>query len=371
MPQTAEFTEYQPALTLSNAKVVVPEGCEALNDIELKATTTPDGAFNLSMHMAETESELEPVEYTVQQVFGFPSQIKIKGYAPGHPLVPQTAHKYVWDAKLAKDFIEWLCEDNPDPLWISGPTGCGKTDAPKSVFGALNIPTVLVSAKSSTEPDDILGRTQLRNGNTIFVPGDLLRAYERGYAIIFDEIDGYNPEVIMACHRLLERDVIVLDDGTVIKPAKRNLIVATANTRGDGHGGDVYAATKNFNIASLNRFEKWEMTYPPNAVEETILKDAFGASLDVKLVEAMVKTANDIRRAYLDGNCPGPISIRDMLRWGRKLKHSWNRKDISPIYHSFDKSFGNGVDPYVRAMLHTLVQTNFGVPAPAISGITL
>ena len=316
-----------------------------------------------------TEDNLVPRDYTVQEVFDFPSQIKIKGYEPGHPLVPTMDHKYVWEAKMAKDMIEWLSEDNPDPLWLQGQTGCGKTDALKSVFAALNIPTVIISAKSSTEPDDILGRTQLRGGDTVFVPGDLLKAYERGYAIIFDEIDGYNPEVGMAIHRLLEREVIVLDDGTVIKPAARNLIAATANTRGDGDGGDIYASTKAFNLATLNRFEKWEMGYPEAAVEEAILKNAFGASLDDTLVAAMVKTANDIRKAYQDGSCPGPISIRDVLRWGRKLKQSWNRKDVVPIYHSFDKAFGNGVSIHVRQLLHTIAQSHFGVAAPQLDGL--
>jgi cobaltochelatase CobS len=317
-----------------------------------------------------TENGLIPATYTVQEVFGFPSQLELAGFKPGHPLVPKATQGYVWDAKIVKDFIEWLTEPDPDPLWISGPTGCGKTDALKNVFAALHIPTVIVSAKSSTEPDDILGRVQLRNGNTVFVPGDLLQAYEKGYAIIFDEIDGYNPEVIMACHRLLERAVVTLDDGSIIKPASRIYMAATANTRGDGQGGDVYTATNIFNLASLNRFEKWAMNYPPAEVEEKILENMFNGKLQSNIMKAMVKTAADIRQAYLDGNCPGPISVRDLLRWGRKLIQAWNRKDVAPLYHSFDKSFGFGVDPHVRAMLHTLIQTNFGVPAPQIEGVS-
>lgn len=318
----------------------------------------------------QESSKLIPASYTVQEVSGFPSQLELAGFKPGHPLVPKATPGYVWDARIAKDFIEWLTEPNPDPLWISGPTGCGKTDALKNVFAALHIPTVIVSAKSSTEPDDILGRIQLRNGSTVFVPGNLLLAYEKGYAIIFDEIDGYNPEVIMACHRLLERAVVTLDDGSTIKPAPRIYMAATANTRGDGQGGDIYTATNIFNLASLNRFEKWSMNYPPPEVEEKILENSFNGKLQPNIMKAMVKTAADIRRAYLYGNCPGPISIRDLLRWGRNLIQAWNRKDVAPLYHSFDKAFGNGVDPHVRAMLHTLIQTNFGVPAPQIEGVS-
>lgn len=303
---------------------------------------------NRNDEIRSTENVLIPTSYTVEEVFGFPSQLPLAGFKAGHPLVPKATPGYVWDAKIARDFIEWLTEPNPDPLWISGPTGCGKTDALKNVFAALHIPTVIVSAKSSTEPDDILGRVQLRNGNTVFVPGNLLLAYELGYAIIFDEIDGYNPEVIMACHRMLERAVVTLDDGSIIKPASRIYMAATANTRGDGLGGDVYTATNIFNLASLNRFEKWELNYPPPEVEELILENSFNGKLQTNIMKAMVKTAADIRRAYLDGNCPGPISIRDLLRWGRKLIQAWNRKDVAPLYHSFDKAFGNGVDPHVE-----------------------
>ena len=132
----------------------------------------------------------------------------------------------------------------------------------------------------------------------------------------------------------------------------------------------VYTATNIFNMASLNRFERWCMDYPSPDVEERILENAFSGKLQANIIKAMVKTATDIRRAYQDGNCPGPISVRDLLRWGRKLIQAWKRKDVAPLYHAFDKAFGNGVDPHVRAMLHTLIQTNFGVAAPEIAGVT-
>lgn len=308
-----------------------------------------------------------PTTYTVQEVFGFPSQMTLPGFVPGHPLVPASTPGYIWDLKLVRDLIEWTCEPTPEPLWISGPTGCGKTECLKQLFAGLHIPTVIVSAKKSSEPDDILGRVQLVDGNTVFTPGHLLTAYARGYAIVFDEVDGYPPEVMMACHRLLERAVVTLDDGTIIRPAERLLMAATANTRGDGQGGDVYAATSVFNLATLNRFEKWEMSYPPPEIEERILQNAL-PSLDASAITAMVKVAADIRTAWDNGSCPGPISIRDLLRWGRKLLLGANRTDVAPLYHAFDKAFGYGVDPHVRAMLHKLIQSHFNIPAPEIAG---
>jgi cobaltochelatase CobS len=142
-------------------------------------------------------------------------------------------------------------------------------------------------------------------------------------------------------------------------------MAATANTRGDGQGGDVYAATSVFNLATLNRFEKWEIGYPAPHVEEQILRKAL-PQLDQQAVVAMVKVASDIRTAYTQGNCPGPISIRDLKRWGRKLISGARRRDISPLYHAFDRAFGNGVDEHVRSMLHKLIQTHFDVVPPGL-----
>lgn len=313
-----------------------------------------------------TGMKLIPKEMTVKEIFGFNSQIKIMGYEPGHPLVPEKTKGYVWDKNLVKDAIEWLTEENPDPVWLSGATGCGKTAFFQNLFANLNWPTIIVSAKSSTEPDDLLGRIHLVNGNTVFVPGELIKAYEQGFAIVFDEVDSYPPECMMACHRMLERKVVALDNGSIINPASRIYMAATANTRGDGQGNDQYISTNIFNLASLNRFEKWEMGYPEAMVEEQILKNEFGVNLDDSIVKAMVATAADIRLAYNQGSCPGPISIRDLLRWGRKLIQAWNRKDVSPIYHSFNKSFGNGVDVYVRQMLWTLIESRFNVKCPEL-----
>ncbi|MBN2644367.1 AAA family ATPase [Trichloromonas sp.] len=304
--------------------------------------------------------------YSVQEIFGFASQMPLPGFKPGHPLVPQALETYVWSPELAKDCIEWLCDPEPEPLWVSGPTGCGKTEALKQLFAKLHMPTVIVSAKKSTEPDDILGRVQLVNGNTVFTPGPLLEAYARGYALLFDEIDGYNPEVMMACHRLLEKAPVTLDDGTVITPANRILMAATANTRGDGQGGDIYAATSVFNLATLNRFEKWSLDYPAAKIEEQILSGAL-PQLDEKVISAMVKVAADIRTSYRQGSCPGPISIRDLKRWGRKLLLGAQRTDVPVVYHAFDKAFGHGVDEHVRAMLHKLIQTHFNIPAPELA----
>jgi hypothetical protein len=74
--------------------------------------------------MDNSTHELSPATYTVQDVFGFPSQMPLQGFAPGHPLVPKATAGYVWDAKLAKDFIEWLTDVifHPHSLtWFSPP----------------------------------------------------------------------------------------------------------------------------------------------------------------------------------------------------------------------------------------------------------
>lgn len=311
------------------------------------------------------EKDPVPASITIQEAFGLPSQMTIQGFTPGHPLAPERNPNYVWSAPLVKDIIEWLAAPVPDPLWITGPTGCGKTEMLVQLGAALHLPTVIVSAKKSTELEDILGRISLRDGNTVFTPGALPLAYRKGFFIVFDEVDAYPPEVMMGCHRMLEKKPVVLDDGTIFLPAKRVLMAATANTRGDGEGGDLYTATNIFNLATLNRFEKWTMDYPAPEVEAAILKRRL-PTLDDRVIDAMLKTAKDIRVSHEQGHCPGPISVRDLIRWGARLLISANRTDVKPVYHSFDKAFGNGVNRHVRSALHKIVQSHFNVPAPAI-----
>ncbi|MRR07798.1 MAG: AAA family ATPase [Deltaproteobacteria bacterium] len=301
---------------------------------------------------------------TVEAVFGIPSKMPVVGFEAGHPLTPIKIG-YVWDTKNVRDLLEWMSEPSPDPLWITGPTGCGKTEMAVQLGAGLNAPTIIVTGRKDAEPGEVLGRIWLENGSTVFKPGLLIEAYEKGWLIIFDEIDGFCPEVGVCLHRLLEKKPVTLDNGYVAHPHTRTLMIATANTRGDGEGGDIYASTNIFNLATLNRFEKWEMNYPPSDVEEEIIKSHLG-SLDDRAIASMVKVAADIRVAYDQGHCPGPISIRDLIRWGRKLMLCGHRTDVKPIYHSFDKAFGNGVNRHVRAALHKFVQTHFNVPAPTI-----
>lgn len=319
----------------------------------------------MSNHLQTLLSANDPTPriYTVQQAFGLPSQMKIPGFAPGYPLVPEKSPAFVWQPALVKDLIEWLLDPSPDPLWITGPTGCGKTELLVQLGATLNLPTVVVSAKKSTEPDDILGRIRLHNGSTVFEPGVLLRAYAKGYFILFDEIDGYPPDVMLACHRILEKKPVVLDSGEIIQPAARVLLAATANTRGDGEGGEIYTATSIFNLATLNRFEKWVMDYYPPEIETRIIQTAL-PELNEQAITCMVKSAKDIRIAFEQGSCPGPISTRDLIRWGRKLLLSAQRTDVKPLYHAFDKAFGNGLNKHVRAALHKILQSHFSVPAP-------
>jgi cobaltochelatase CobS len=224
---------------------------------------------------------------------------------------------------------------------------------------------VVVTGRRDAEPADVFGKIHLVEGSTKFLPGLLVQAYEAGWAIIIDEIDSFPPEVGLSLHRMLEKKPLVLEDGQLVTPAARSLIIATANTRGDGEGGDAYTGTSVFNLATLNRFEKWVVTYPAPDVEEKILVSHL-PTLDPVAIKAMVLTATDIRNSYQQGSCPGPISIRDLIRWGKKITLSSARTDVQPVYHAFDKAFGNGVDHNVRAMLHKLVQTHFNVQAPPV-----
>lgn len=322
--------------------------------------------YNLSLEFdeeASTVDKLVPKEFTIQEAYGFPSQIKLMGATKGHPLVPKRDPNHVFNKDHIKLFLGVVNDPNPDPIYVVGPTGSGKTSDILQMLGAINMPVIILTGSSSKEPDDIICRVHLRDGNTMLVKSALLQAYEQGIPILIDEMDLLSAEAVAALHRILEHESIMLDDGQICYPAQKNVIFATGNTRGDGQGSDAYLGTNILNIATMGRFETWQFDYPPAEVDIQILKNKY-PSLDENIVNCISKTVLDIRTAYHQGSCPAPMSIRDMLRWGKLLIREWHRTDIQPVYYSFDLAFGNRVDSFVRQMLHTLMHTNFGGNIP-------
>jgi hypothetical protein len=132
-------------------------------------------------------------------------------------------------------------------IFLSGEASSGKTTACKQLAKALDRKWYFNGAISM--PHEMLGFIDAA-GNYHRTP--FRDAYEYGGVYTFDEVDRSDPTALLAVNPHLANGVATFPDGQ-IKRHKDCLIIATANTWGNGGSADYCGATK-LDAAFLSRF---------------------------------------------------------------------------------------------------------------------
>lgn len=226
----------------------------------------------------------------------------------------------------AAKVLEFAVKRQKNVLLV-GPTGCGKSCLGINVLARLGMAGEVFSCSGETSTDDLIGKiliTEGPNGQPItsVAYGAAVRAYKEGKALLLEEIDHANADILSALHRLMElnQTFYILNVGTqeIIQKAPGFCVLATANTIGNGEDTFQYAGTKPINNATLNRFSYTiRMGYLDRAREVKIVKAKTG--VDGRLAEQMVAAANYVRDRN-SGHVVGEqvasvISTRDLLEW--------------------------------------------------------
>jgi MoxR-like ATPase len=193
--------------------------------------------------------------------------------APGDigSLVPSISSNYV--AWGHYDDIEKFVQSNEfNTLYITGLSGNGKTTMVEQACAKNDRELVRANITAETDEDDLLGGFRLHNGSTVFVYGPVIEAMKRGSVLLLDEVD-LASDRIMCLQPVLEGKGIFLKKvSEFVKPAPGFMVIATANTKGDGNGDDRFVGTRIQNEAFLDRFGfTYEQEYAPRAVETRIL----------------------------------------------------------------------------------------------------
>lgn len=191
------------------------------------------------------------------------------------------------------------------PILISGDTRNGKTMMVQQSCAETGKKMVRVNLTAETDEDSLIGGLRLKDGNTVFEEGPVLRAMRQGAKLLLDEIDLADPARIMCMQSILEGNgYYVKKTGVYVTPAKGFNILATANTKGRGDITGRYIATNILNEAFLERFPIWiEHDYPNAKVEKRIVKTVFSSLgiTDDLFAEQLVDWAQDIRGANKKG----------------------------------------------------------------------
>jgi cobaltochelatase CobS len=166
------------------------------------------------------------------------STVKMEGHF--HPSFPELL-------ELVKD---------GENVWVSGPTGSGKTHAARQVSEALSlsfgrrIPFYLQGAMS--QPHEFLGFILPGNGGYVSTP--FRQAFEFGGVVLFDECDASDPSVTLAMNAALANGHGVFPDrpeGVAKHPDC--FIIAAANTWGSGATAE-FVGRNRLDAAFMSRF---------------------------------------------------------------------------------------------------------------------
>ena len=196
--------------------------------------------------------------------------------------------------------IKWKylmrCAMRGKNIMMTGPAGCGKTMAAKSVVNALERPDFYFNLGATQDPRaTLIGNTHFnKEDGTVFSEALFVKAIQTENAVILlDELSRAHPEA----HNIL---MTVLDEGQrylrldeaegapTIKVAKGVTFIATANI------GNEYTATRVMDRALIDRFIIVEMDVLAKTEEAELLRYLY-PNLDTDSIDAISGIVADTR----------------------------------------------------------------------------
>ena len=227
-------------------------------------------------------------------------------------MVPTVMQDYVaWGHH--KDIEKIIRSGINSNVYVTGLSGNGKTTMIEQVCAKLKREMFRVNITAQTDEDDLLGGFRLVNGETKFVYGPVVEAMQRGAVLLLDEVDlGLAP--IMCLQPVLEgKGVFLKKTGEWITPAAGFVVLATANTKGEGSDDGMFMHTNIQNEAFLDRFAfTYDQAYASKAIEKKILikkASKYGAD-DAGFIDNLVSWAEVTRKAFTEGAIEKVISTR-------------------------------------------------------------
>ena len=243
-------------------------------------------------------------------------------------------------------------------IMMTGPAGCGKTMAAKSLTNSLNRPHFYFNLGATQDPRaSLIGNTHFnKDDGTFFSEALFVKAIQTEDAVILlDELSRAHPEA----HNIL---MTVLDEGQrylrldeadgspTIKVAKGVTFVATANI------GNEYTSTRVMDRALIDRFIIVEMDVL-GLEEEFELLSTLYPLVDKKSLESVAAIVNDTRKE-LQGEMPRlstHISTRSSVEMASLIYDGFTLAESAEvvIYPLFDNA--GGIDSE-RTFIKQIVQ---------------
>lgn len=331
--------------------------------------------------MSDTQTsllEMQPADFTqvsIHTTFGIPAkgrEITVAGRPSPTPYTPPPGPNYVFEQNTLRDIIAWLKVGQGEGLFLSGPTGAGKSSLILQIAAKLNLEVFNVTGHERLEFSDLVGQFVVKNGDMEYQYGPLALAMKRGGIFLLDEIDALPPGTNVGLNGVAEGRALLIpeNNGEVIRPHQEFRFVATGNTKGSGDETGRYTGTIKQNLAFLDRFWTIEIGYLPEKTEAELLTKLAPIPEMQTLVSKFVATANEVRKLFTSPDFTNQLNItistRSLLRWFR-LTHvflSLAKAGTQPIYYALDRALLNKASYEEQSAVKEIVQRIFGISEP-------
>lgn len=258
---------------------------------------------------------------TIKELFGVGPAVNIDYPGEVGPFVPAVESSYQFRDELVRRLLLWHGGIAGRNLLVQGPTGSGKSSLIEQFANRMGIAVYRVPCHGRSEFSDFTGQLVIKqDGSTEFVHGALPMAMKTGGVILFDEINFLPPSVSGALNTVLDGGPLLLPEtGEVIEPHASFRVAATGNAVDQGDDASLYRGTQRMNLAMLQRFLMAKVGYL-TPMEEAVVLNKVAPRLPSQLIQSLVKTADDVREAFLKGDIETVLSTRTMVKMSRVLE---------------------------------------------------
>ncbi len=304
--------------------------------------------------------------------FGFDSKKTVLGFKedslPSYGRIVPIDAAHAFDAKTFEALrLWWEWDDTRAPLFISGPTGCGKTSTVMQFLARVKSAAVTITCRSRMDKNDLIGNFIVRDdGGFAWQDGPASLAWRYGLTLVINEFTVAPPEVWVSANDILEGDAIVNErTGEVLARHANARVIITDNTAPAGEVSS-YLARNDQDRSVVDRCWHIRMNYLDSKLEVAMLEKklqehfAIGAK-EKKCIAAALRMAHKSREEN-PANCTHPISSRVLVRFLAilfRMQESHSQTTIDLVDAALSLALTSGLGECEKAFLQQLAHFEF------------